>query len=99
MKEKSLATKEFTASWAEWRKDFPLEVLNGIADFYEEIEDLEGHRIISSADLEYVGTNLLGIPADALIGRLQARKSLPVGSVNVQKGEVELSSLQQLLTF
>mmetsp|Transcript_136532 Transcript_136532/g.254990 ORF Transcript_136532/g.254990 Transcript_136532/m.254990 type:complete len:1139 (-) Transcript_136532:8-3424(-) len=61
-------------TWEEWRTDFPLEVLNVLADFYESFTgDSDGRRLISIGQLEAVTSRVLGFPPKAVTQEAEAK--------------------------
>jgi len=66
-----------TGSWEEWRTDFPIEVLNALAEFFETFpRDGDGGRVISLVALEAVTSKVLGFPPNAIDQELTSRAQL-----------------------
>jgi len=89
-------------SWEQWRTEFPLEVLNTVAEFYEACElDPHGRRRINLSLLQEVVTSVFGLPpevAGCICKEGQLRNLLPVGSLS-DSVEMRMPSLTNLLAL
>lgn len=60
-------------SWEDWRTDFPLEVLDALADFYEDVaEEDDGTKTIPVLSLQQVTAKVLGFPPQVVLSEVEA---------------------------
>lgn len=97
--QKALAdVAEGEETWEEWRVDFPLAVLDTLADFLEScvLSGPEGQHAMSLADVERIASKVLGFPPTAVRDEVFAQGLL---SPQQATGELLFGSLHDFLSF
>jgi len=88
------ARKVSIASWEEWRTDFPLEVLDVLADFFSSSPaDKEGCRLLLLADIQVVMAQSMGLPPEVIASQAVAQGLVPASARGGAQGSPSRSQL------
>jgi len=84
--------------WAEWRRDFPLDVLDVLADFYGELPLCHaGRGPVAVAKLEGLATAALSLPGGSVTREAETRGLFNVSPVSRMRRKIIFPAFQSFL--
>lgn len=103
LKQEELAITHSPEAWTEWRADFPLEVLNAFADFFEGFPTVELQRSIPLASVAQLISKVLSFPAGAVVAEAAEAgfcgQAGDMAAAAREDAKVQFSGLTHFLAF